>query len=106
LLGLLVFAALIQYWRSKRQDRGTVAFLVISTIFRDATLFRETVEYMYDHHYGGYQHTTTNELYRSHGIAILWLINGLWLVAPIITCVWGWRKFFVELPVVDRLKND
>ena len=63
--------------------------LALVTVFRDATLWRETVEYMWDHHRKGYPFTTTDPIYRPHAIAILWLVNIVWLIAPISTIFWA-----------------
>jgi hypothetical protein len=47
-LGILVLITLY-YMKFEPSDRAT-AGLVVSLLFRDATLWRETVEYMMDHH--------------------------------------------------------
>ena len=54
--------------------------------------FLETVEYFYDHHTKGYPHTTDDPTYRIHAIACLWLVNILWLLAPLVSLVWGYQK--------------
>ena len=86
-LGLAVgLAALL--WRRHRSPERKV-WLLLVTVFRDATLWRETVEYMWDHHRGGYAHTTQHVVLRKHAVACLWLVNVLWLVAPVLTAVWA-----------------
>ena len=90
-LGVLVLLALIYYKTHKNtpsEERSKVLFVLI-VIFRDATLWRETVEYMFDHHTRGYPYTTYNYEYRTHAIVILWFVNGVWLLAPIISVLWG-----------------
>jgi hypothetical protein len=68
-------------------DRTSAVLLLL---FRDATLFRETVEYMWDHHRLGYPHTIQEPAWaRPHAIAILWIVNFLWLVAPLLGVVWA-----------------
>jgi hypothetical protein len=61
-LGVLVLLALL-YQRTtstgtstSTKVAATLAFLLV-TLFRDATLWRETVEYMWDHHRLGYETT-------------------------------------------------
>ena len=70
---------------------------VLALVFRDATLWRETVEYMWDHHKAGYPHTASalalkDPSLRPHLIAILWTVNGVWLVAPLLTAVWAYQQ--------------
>ena len=43
---------------SEPYELGSTVSLVLLVVFRDATLWRETVEYMWDHHRLGYPHTT------------------------------------------------
>lgn len=63
---------------------------VLLLLFRDATLFRETVEYLWEHHRLGYPYTIQEPVWaRPHAIAILWIINFLWLVAPLLGVVWA-----------------
>ena len=87
ILGLIVLAALVLQGGSGRTPSP---FLVIATLFRDATLWRETVEYMSMHHRSGYALTTRDPQLRGHAIACLWLVNGIWLVAPLITAAWAY----------------
>eukprot|EP00300_Choanocystis_sp_HF-7_P035083 c48354_g1_i1.p2 GENE.c48354_g1_i1~~c48354_g1_i1.p2 ORF type:complete len:250 (-),score=40.70 c48354_g1_i1:21-770(-) len=87
-LGALVLLALIHQVRSSGWARPSLP-LILVTLFRDATLFRETVEYMWDHHRKNYPHTTHDPILRPHAIACLWLINIAWLVAPLLTVVWA-----------------
>jgi hypothetical protein len=67
--------------------------LALVLMWRDATLFRETVEYlMLQHHGTGYIHTVTGDSsLRPHAIVCLWLINGLWLVCPVLSALWAWN---------------
>jgi hypothetical protein len=51
--------------------------------------------YMFDHHRKGYPYTTADPALRPHGIALLWLINVMWLVAPLLTLVWAWQQLDV-----------
>lgn len=88
LLGLIVLAALMMQG-GRRQKPSS--FLVIATLFRDATLWRETVEYMSMHHRSGYAFTTTDPQVRVHAIACLWLVNVIWLIAPLFTAVWAYE---------------
>ena len=37
----------------------------------------------------GYPHTTANAELRPHAIACIWLVNGLWLIAPLFSCLWA-----------------
>ena len=92
ILGVLVLAAWVyQAWAPAPRRPNARILLAIITVFRDATLWRETVEYMWDHHRLGYPHTTTDPAYRPHAIMCLWIVNGAWLVAPILTCVWAYN---------------
>lgn len=102
LLGAAVGAAFAyDLWQGRRGKvrPGPRIVLVILLIFRDATLFRETVEYFYFHHTSGYAHTVggtscthpiQNPALRPHGIATLWTINVIWLIAPLLSMVWGY----------------
>ena len=71
--------------------RATIV-LVLVTVFRDATLFRETVEYMWDHHRLDYKHSTFDPELRIHAIVTLWMVNGVWLIAPLLSSMWGFQK--------------
>jgi hypothetical protein len=90
-LGLVVLATLLFYYGSKKNTQSTIA-LVLATLFRDATLWRETVEYMWDHHRKDYPLTTQDPEYRPHAVLLLWLVNGIWLVAPIVTVWWAYNQ--------------
>jgi hypothetical protein len=89
-LGLLVGLALAwQRWSTGScWARPSVASALV-IVFRDATLFRGTIEYMLDHHRSGYALTVTDPALRPHAIAILWLINVTCCVAPPLTLVWA-----------------
>jgi len=56
-------------------------------LFRDATMWRETVEYLWDHHHRSYPWTTTSPTYRPHAIANLYLVNAVWILGPMVN-VW------------------
>ena len=95
-LGLLVLCAYVAAHTARLNSplhtarRRHLLLIVIVTI-RDATLFRETVEYMWlQHHLAGYPFTTQDPRYRPHAIACLWLVNVLWLIAPVLTARWAW----------------
>lgn len=106
-LGVLVLLALLYYQFHKNKNKNSeknitqeqevakskskIIFILI-VLFRDATLWRETVEYMYDHHRKGYPYTTHDGTYRVHAIAILWIVNGVWLLAPLLSVVWGYNE--------------
>lgn len=51
-LGLLVALAAVYHHYNAGSTRSLV-LLVLLVLFRDATLWRETVEYMWDHHRHG-----------------------------------------------------
>lgn len=92
ILGAAVAVAML-YNHRRKSDKSFVIFALL-VIFRDATLWRETVQYMFDHHRLGYPYTTNNPDYRIHAILILWLVNCVWLVAPIFSVVWAFNKVF------------
>lgn len=90
--GLLVVVLYFVHESSKRKS-PTAAWrskilLALVILFRDATLWRETVEYMWDHHRKHYPHSTDLAEYRGHAIACLWTVNIVWLVAPCVTVAW------------------
>lgn len=88
ILGILVLVAYIA-WRREKTFASRVLFSLI-LIFRDATLFRETCEYMYEHHVNGYPYTSQRSDTRHHAIACLWLVNIMWLVAPLLSLRWAY----------------
>ena len=90
-LGLLVALALLRELRA-RKPLGSTLTLVLLVVFRDATLWRETVEYMWDHHRLGYSHTTSDPLHRSTAIFCLWSVNVMWLVAPLLSLPWALHR--------------
>jgi hypothetical protein len=94
ILGILVLTALLYYRWCKKTPRESMSrvILVLCVVFRDATLWRETVEYMFDHHTKGYPYTTNDSVYRVHAIALLWIVNGVWLIAPVTSLVWGYNE--------------
>ena len=90
-LGVLV---LILFWMvshtsNDKKRKNLHVWFVLCVVFRDATLFRETVEYLWNHHRLNYPYTCHDPEYRSHGIIILWLVNVLWLIAPLLTIYWA-----------------
>ena len=97
-LGVLV---LILYWivSNSKGERKRIAhvWFTLCVVFRDATLFRETVEYMWNHHRLNYPHTCHDPNYRMHGIIILWLVNVLWLIAPLLTVYWAFHQSKLKL---------
>ena len=104
-LGLLVFAALVMFYVQKKSAQSTT-ILALVTLFRDATLWRETVEYMWDHHRQAYPHTTRDPVYRPHAILLLWLVNGVWLVAPITTALWAYSQIIAWVPSLPSKKIE
>lgn len=100
-LGILVAAVFLWQMRKTGCWGKPSKLLLLITVFRDATLFRETIEYMWDHHRLGYPYTTMGPM-RSHAIACLWLINIMWIIAPIITVVWAWQQWTEDTLVSTR----
>lgn len=92
-LGVLCILALLfaNPWPRIGGRSTSTLVLVLTVVFRDATLWRETVEYMWDHHRHGYPYTTTDPVYRPHAIAIVWLVNIIWLIAPLTTPIWAYH---------------
>lgn len=96
LLGVLVFALYI-YRKRKLMDGERSSYtsssvaLAIAVVFRDATLWRETVEYLSQHYLSSHKFTTFNPEIRTLAIANVYLINGLWLIAPLLSPVWAWH---------------
>lgn len=93
--GILVGLFYIWYLRSLNKSpfescKVKVMFAII-VLFRDATLWRETVEYLWDHYRKGYPYTTDLVGYRTHAIACLWTVNIIWLVAPCISSLWTYN---------------
>ena len=74
-LGLLLVATITyEKIRTKKSWFVVTPAILVLTVFRDATLWRETMEYLYEHHRSGYAWTTTNENLRPHAIFILWAV--------------------------------
>jgi hypothetical protein len=95
LLGLCVLAAYL--YRRRQLHSGNTASIRASTValalvvvFRDATLWRETVEYLGEHFFSGHAFSTVNPAVRKLAIANIYLINGLWILAPMLSPVWAW----------------
>jgi hypothetical protein len=95
-LGVMVLCAMI-YVKQQKQSISSTIILVLTVVFRDATLWRETVEYLWDHHRKGYPHTVQDEALRPHGIILLYLVNFLWLVAPLASCVWAYYQLLAVI---------
>lgn len=100
-LALVTLGALL--WAARAQSRGARVAAWVLLVFRDATLWRETVEYLWDHHRLGYPHTVAGPL-RPHSIAALWSVNALWLVAPLLTCVWVGQQLLADEDTRRRAK--
>jgi hypothetical protein len=60
--------------------------VTVLALFRDATMWRETMEYLYEHHRLGYPHTISGP-YRPHAIANLYLVNVIWITGPMLN-IW------------------
>ena len=95
LLGLLVLGLYI--YRERKYAEGyrasynaaSIAF-AIAVVFRDATLWRETVEYLSEHYFSSHKFTTSDPEIRTLAVTNVYLINGLWLIAPILSPLWAW----------------
>lgn len=88
LLGAIV--ALLLLRQARRPTPARALGFVLALLFRDATLFRETVEYLLvQHHMAGYPHSVADPTLRPHAIACLWLVNGPCLVAPLLSFAWA-----------------
>jgi hypothetical protein len=87
-VGLSLIALIALYVERRRLGSWTAFSPIVTTIalFRDATMWRETVEYLYQHHSLGYPYTTQGE-YRAHAIANLYLVNIIWIIGPMLN-VW------------------
>ena len=94
LLGIICIT--LWAWSRAKPSHESHYSLVLAVLFRDATLWRETVEYLWQHHRGGYAYTTSDPLLRPHAIYLLWGINGLWLIAPLLSCVWAWHEIMSD----------
>ena len=70
--------------------------MALLTLLTDATLLSETVECMSDHHCKAYPRTTTDPALRPQEIALLWIMNVMWLVAPLLTMLWAWQPLDVR----------
>ena len=92
-LGFLVLLALLNYWKSMKSSVASPSasiIFVLTVVFRDATLWRETVEYLWDLHRKSYPFCTFIPQYRQHAIICLWLVNIIWLIAPMMSLIWGY----------------
>ncbi len=111
LLGVCVFAA---YLYRKRQlqigdalsMRTSTVALVLAVVFRDATLWRETVEYLGQHFLSGHAFSTIDPEVRGLAIANIYLINGLWILAPMLSPVWAWFMIHDAFRESDRTKDN
>jgi hypothetical protein len=91
---LFIFAEYKKRNCNAEQSRKASIMLGLVVLFRDATLWRETVEYLWDHHRKNYPYTTNSLEYRPHAIILLWLVNIIWLVAPCVTILWVYNLIF------------
>ena len=66
------------------------AFDDIHVVFRISEIIEEIPLYTYI--VNRYPHTTTDPTFRTHAICCLWLVNIMWLVAPIVTVVWAYQE--------------
>ena len=98
LLGVVVALLLVQQARRPNSPSWRLLF-VLALLLRDGTLFRETVEYLFlQHHMAGYPHSTADPQLRPHAIVCLWLVNGLWLVAPLLSFAWAFCRLSEPQP--------
>jgi len=100
-LGLIV---LVTFLRANKSVGHKIVF-ILCTLFRDATIWRETVEYLLVHHHSNYSYSTSNEHLRAHSIICLYGINGLWLVAPVLTVVWSYLQITEILDGIPKKEN-
>ena len=101
-LGIAVGLAYLYYCRSSR-GRAQILPLVLITLFRDATLWRETVEYMWDHHRKNYPYTIQDQEFRDIAILCLWTVNGIWLIAPIVTLIWAHQQLSFDEKIKSKM---
>eukprot|EP01090_Pellita_catalonica_P014970 TRINITY_DN3932_c0_g1_i1.p2 TRINITY_DN3932_c0_g1~~TRINITY_DN3932_c0_g1_i1.p2 ORF type:complete len:114 (+),score=5.72 TRINITY_DN3932_c0_g1_i1:278-619(+) len=86
----IILTALIFYSRYRRGSFSAASpAVIVLTVFRDATLWRETVEYLWEHHRLNYPFTTMDPFLRPHAIANLWLVNIIWIIGPVGTIFWA-----------------
>lgn len=91
---------------SRTQRIGAQVIFCLAVVFRDATIFRETVEYLWDMHRTNYPYSlpptyTHSPQYplddslrlslRPHAIVCLWLVNVIWLIAPLVSVWWAYK---------------
>jgi hypothetical protein len=105
-LGLVVLVALLYKWHSpKERNLQATIILCIAVLFRDATLFRETVEYLCDMHVKGYPFTISDPRYHRHGIICLWLVNIVWLIAPVLSPIWTYFQITAAVEAHESLSS-
>ena len=102
-LSVLVLIALITRYMQCGSFSKLSPWLLCIALFRDTTVFRETVEYLWEHHANGYPYTIADPLYRPHAIAILYLVNICWIIAPLLT-LWVAYDYFRDL--ADNAKQS
>jgi hypothetical protein len=100
LLGIVVLLAFL-HWRSSNTtkkkgnntgySKGASVALALAVVFRDATLWRETVEYLGQHYYSSHAFTTDDPAHRTVAIYLVYAINGLWIIAPMLSPLWAWH---------------
>lgn len=100
ILGAIVVIALL-YRKYQQGSAASRITLCLAVVFRDATLWRETVEYFWDHHRKGYPYTT-NGPYRQHAIVCLWLVNIIWVIAPVVSLCWAYMEMQALLSAPKR----
>eukprot|EP01128_Nolandella_sp_AFSM9_P006841 TRINITY_DN3600_c0_g1_i1.p1 TRINITY_DN3600_c0_g1~~TRINITY_DN3600_c0_g1_i1.p1 ORF type:complete len:260 (-),score=36.10 TRINITY_DN3600_c0_g1_i1:175-933(-) len=92
---MFALALIVAYWYKTSKGyatfRSSVPFILV-LVFRDATLFRQTLEYLWLHHRLEYPFTTSEVLYRVDSIIALWGLNLLSLVAPVFTLLWAYQR--------------
>lgn len=98
---LLLISAYLLYVKTfvnkKYQKNGLIngnVLYILVLLFRDACLWRETIDYMFDQHLNEYPFTLSEPKYlRNHAIIALWSVNLMWLVVPPFTVVWAFQQF-------------
>ena len=100
--GILLLIISLYLWYAKKSlntqqqknaiGNGNIVYILV-LLFRDACLWRETVEYMMDQHLNDYPFTISQPTYlRKHAIFALWSVNFMWLTVPLFTVVWTFQQ--------------
>ena len=89
------FAILVTFLYQKFANQKTTSDVIKSlpfllvVLFRDAMLFRQNFSYLTDQHMENYIYSLSHEFgYRNESIAVLYLINAIWSIAPVTTAIW------------------